>query len=488
VNNRASVYKCRVDDARATPPLADDPNFLERLAELDRGLASSSGLPDPARHPPGRAPAARPAATDPPPFAKRPPAAPSHTPLPASITAPFDALTEPEARFDRGLSRAVERVSSRPVEPGARRPLVDLFPPLTDREGESAAARDTLRSDSPNPVNREAGPTAGGLTAEAFYGLDEEPFSLTTDPRFFFHSTPHDAVSQRLLTAIRKHEGLFVLIGETGAGKTTLCRTVVEQLDRRTLTSFVTDPFVSGEELLKTVLADFGVMSRDELARGPFATRHELSTTLLSFVETLAPLEASAVIIIDEAQNLPPDVIEQVRILADAADASSLLQIVLVGQPSLAALLRRPEQKALHQRVTVRATLDPLPPDEIGRYLSHRLGVAGARPRVTFDEPALERVFRLSRGVPRVINLLCERALARGHEASAGVIDAAIVEAAAEDLDLGEAGSAARAVATRAALIVALAVCVLLGAGVAAWVFHDAVSRAVAAWRQPPAR
>src|SRR5262249_8579031 len=160
--------------------------------------------------------------------------------------------------------------------------------------------------------------------------------------------------------------------------------TVFEQLDRRTLTSLVDDPFISGEELLKTVLADFGVMSRDELAHGPFATRHELSTTLQAFVESLAPLQASAVVIIDEPQNLPHDVIEQVGILSESAEASSRLQVVLVGQASLTALLRRSEYKRLQQRVTVRAALGPLPPEEIGQYVVHRLGVAGDAPQVEF--------------------------------------------------------------------------------------------------------
>src|SRR5262249_56812786 len=139
-------------------------------------------------------------------------------------------------------------------------------------------------------------PGAAADPYEPFYGLHEKPFALSTDPRFFYHSTPHDAVSQRLLTAIRDREGLVVLTGDIGASKTTLCRTVFEQLDRRTLTSLVDDPFISGEELLKTVLADFGVMSRDELAHGPFATRHGLSTTLQAFVESLAPLQAGAVV------------------------------------------------------------------------------------------------------------------------------------------------------------------------------------------------
>ena len=211
---------------------------------------------------------------------------------------------------------APERVATPPQ--AARRPLKDLFPP------ESAVSPPTIE------------PPAVGETAtyEDFYGFQEKPFSLSTDPRFFFHSTPHDAVSQQLLTSVRKRVGLVVVTGEIGSGKTTLCRTLIEQLDRRTLTSFVTDPFVSGDDLLKTILVDFGVASRDELARGN-ATCHELSTTLLSFVESLAPLQASAVVMIDGAQNLTADVLEQVRILSEAGEASTLLQ-VHSGWPAVA--------------------------------------------------------------------------------------------------------------------------------------------------------
>lgn len=317
---------------------------------------------------------------------------------------------------------------------------------------------------------------------ETFYGFVENPFSLSTDPRFFFHSTPHDSVSQQLLTAMRKREGLVVITGDIGAGKTTLCRTVIEQLDRRTLTSLIADPFMTGEDLLKTILVDFGVMSRQELAKGR-ATRHELSTTLLSFVESLAPLEATAIVIIDEAQNLPPDVLEQVRILSEAGETSSLLQVVLVGQPSLTPLLRRKEYKALQQRITVRSTLGPLPFDEIDDYVTHRIAVAGPGARVRFDSAAIDRIHQLSRGLPRVVNLLCDRALSRGFEASAAMIDATLVEAAAEDLDLGEPRSRAGDLAANAVTLITLALCLLLGAAVAARLFHDAFARVLAQFR-----
>src|SRR5262249_33948836 len=166
----------------------------------------------------------------------------------------------------------------------------------------------------------------------------EKPFSLSTDPRFFYHSAPHDAACQQLLTAIRDRSGLVVLTGDLGTGKTTLCRVVVEQLDRRTLTSFIGDRCPSGEALLRRVLADVGV-GGEEGARGFAGTSRDLIVTVRSFVESLASLEARAVVIVDETQQQTPEVLEQLRTLCEAADASSHLQVILVGQPTLTGVL-----------------------------------------------------------------------------------------------------------------------------------------------------
>lgn len=502
------MYKCAVDEGRVKKSLADDPAFLASLSDLDRGMVSESVAPEqppalPAYRAVERLPA-RPAAERPTPpiIEPLPRRAPGRrVPLPPSILSPFDALTAgdpapPDQEPLPSQPASTPTASELPrltTQPGSRRSLMDLFPP-TMTEGEATLPLPVRQAEmAPQPAVTPAPPadvpSAPALAThqvyEAFYGFHEAPFALSTDPRFFYHSTPHDRVCQQLLTAIRKREGLVVLTGEIGAGKTTLCRTVIEQLDRRTLTSLVTDPFVTGEDLLKTILTDFGVLSRDELARESQATRHELSTTLISFVESLASLQASAIVIVDEAQNLPPDVMEQVRILAEAAEASASLQVVLVGQPPLEALLRRRELKGLHQRVTVRCRLEPLPADEIDGYVIHRLAVAGSGPRLEFDGPALERIYRLSQGVPRVVNLIGDRALARGAEASASVIDEALVDLAAEDLDLGEPRSLVRGLAERAAAVAVLALCMIVGGGLAAWMFRDAFARAIAQWRIP---
>src|SRR5262249_16984186 len=151
--------------------------------------------------------------------------------------------------------------------------------------------------------------------------------TLAPDPRFFFHSRAHDAVSQQLLTAIRERAGLVVITGEAGAGKTTVCRVVLEEIDRRTLTSFISDASLSAEALLTALLCDFGVL---EASHGPLGTRQELSDTLHSFVDSLTTLDAATLVIIDDAQDLADDALEQVRLLCEAAAATSRLQVVLV--------------------------------------------------------------------------------------------------------------------------------------------------------------
>src|SRR4026207_555159 len=160
--------------------------------------------------------------------------------------------------------------------------------------------------------------SSSSLTYEPFYGLKEKPFSLSADPRFLYRSPAHAPAFEELLTGIRRREGLIVLTGEIGTGKTTLIRSVLQHLDRRTFTAFVPDPFVSREDLLKMLLVDFGVVSLTDLKRGSLAgaSRPDLSYPLYEFLDSLVPLQAFAVMIIDEAQNLPLPLLAGVRLLS----------------------------------------------------------------------------------------------------------------------------------------------------------------------------
>ena len=323
---------------------------------------------------------------------------------------------------------------------------------------------------------------------EAFYGLEEHPFSLSSDPRFLYHSIAHDRAAQSMLDAIRARHGIVVLTGPNGVGKTMLCRAIVEQLDRRTLTSLVADRFVSADQLLRTVLVDFGVISAADLAKGKLAKapRAELAAALRDFLYTLAPLDAFAVVIIDQAHALPIQLLDQIRVLADTGGEQHLLQVILVGEPALNAKIGKPELRGLSQRVTVRAKLGPLADDEIDPYLRHRLSVAGLTSRLAFNQRARERLFELSGGVPRVINLLSERALAVGHQKRASTIDQWMVDRAANELDL--ASPAANQPATRlASIVVALLVLMLLGAGGGLYVFRAQVHRFIEQWVSQPA-
>jgi general secretion pathway protein A len=282
-------------------------------------------------------------------------------------------------------------------------------------------------------------PASSSLTYEPHYGLKEKAFSLSADPRFLYRSPAHAPAFEELLTGIRRREGLIVLTGEIGTGKTTLIRSVLQHLDRRTFTAFVPDPFVSREDLLKMLLVDFGVVSLADLKRGSLAgaSRPDLSYPLYEFLDSLVPLQAFAVVIIDEAQNLPLSLLEEIRILSDLEQREKLLQVVLVGQPELKAHLKMPQMRQVDQRVSVRCELSSLGLSDVGKYVHHRLAVASENAsRVQFSDAAIETIFKASGGTPRVINLICDRALQRGHRINATTIEAALITEAVTSLGI----------------------------------------------------
>lgn len=274
---------------------------------------------------------------------------------------------------------------------------------------------------------------------EEFFGFVEKPFSLTPDPKYLYKSESHANAFELLQYAIRRREGFVVVTGDIGTGKTTLCRALLEQIDRRTFTALVLNPFLSEEDLLKLVLQDFGVVSREEVKAGRLngVSKQELIDTLYDFLLGLLPLQASAVLIIDEAQNLPLQVLEQLRILSNLeTDKEKLLQMILVGQLNLQPLLRSPELKQLDQRVSIRYELKPLNRDETAAYISHRLHVAGGSAAVGFSPKAVASVHQFSGGTPRLINLLCDRSLLGAYSARSSQVTVELVERAAATLDL----------------------------------------------------
>ena len=284
---------------------------------------------------------------------------------------------------------------------------------------------------------------------EEYYGFVKPPFSLTPDPRFLYRSESHDVALQNVWQAIRRKEGFIVLTGDIGTGKTTLCRTILEQFDPTTFTALVLNPFLTVEELLREVLVSYGVASKDALrnSRLSTATKHELIRTLHDFLLSLVPIHGSAVLIIDEAQHLSPAVLEEIRILSNLeTNDQKLLQILLVGQLNLIDALDDARLRQLHQRVSIRCVLQPLNRDEVEAYINHRLWVArGARPPL-FTHRAVDTIHALSGGVPRLINLLCDRALMRGAEAQTTEISDTVVTEAAHALGLAAPPSPAAAV------------------------------------------
>jgi type II secretory pathway predicted ATPase ExeA len=280
------------------------------------------------------------------------------------------------------------------------------------------------------------------LTYEPFFGLKEKPFSLASDPTFFYNSASHRAAFDAVGAGIRRREGLIVLSGEIGTGKTTLCRAVLSQLDRKTFSTFVPDPFVTREDLLKTLLIGFGVASVADINGGRLrgASRQDLSYPLYEFLDSLVPLQAFAVLVIDEAQNLSLGVMEEIRILAELEKREKLLQVVLVGQPELRDNLHLPQMRQVEQRVAVRCELTPLVYRDVTEYVLHRLRVASedAAACPAFTGGALEAVHLASGGVPRLINLVCDRSLQRAFDARRKTIDRDLVNAAVRDLDLDE--------------------------------------------------
>ena len=343
----------------------------------------------------------------------------------------------------------------RPVPSNDRRPLLDLFP-----------------STPPPP------------TTESFYGLREQPFSLSTDPKFLYHSAAHDTVAQKLLSAVRRRDPVVVVTGEVGLGKTILCRAVMEELDQRTVTAFVTGPLDSEEHLLTAMLVAFGVVEAEEDgdARLENSSREALLTALQHFLTSLVSLNAFAVVFVDEAQRLSADVFEEMRGLSEKADNARQLQFVLVGQPALAAVLRSRSLKAWAGRTPLMCELGPLAPQEMVDYVSHRLSVAGANPQVDFTDDAAARIYELSAGVPTVVNLLCDRALGLGSRILASDIDVDLVNEAARELDIATAESVGRWLRRAAIFVVALSALVLAGALAAARAFHEPLSRLIVRW------
>ena len=262
-----------------------------------------------------------------------------------------------------------------------------------------------------------------------FYGLTEPPFSITPNPRFLFFSAKHREALNHLLYGIRERKGFVQLTGEVGCGKTTLCRALLEQLGDKYSTALILNPVLDNSQLIKAIAMEFGL---------PVGGKDRLETVEVINKFLLEQVHASreVVLIIDEAQDLTTELLEQVRLLSNLeTDERKLLQIVLLGQPELRERLNRHELRQLRQRITVRYHLAPLKHGEVGQYVHHRLQVAGGNGAPYFTQPALWRVFRYSQGVPRLVNAVCDKSLLAGFVHQSDRIDFSMVGRAIRELE-----------------------------------------------------
>ncbi|HIJ97069.1 MAG TPA: AAA family ATPase [Desulfuromonadales bacterium] len=239
-----------------------------------------------------------------------------------------------------------------------------------------------------------------------YFGFNEKPFTLTPNPRFIYLSKSHKDAFAHLLYGINNHYGFIELIGEVGTGKTTVLRTLLGQLHEDSYRcALIFNPCLSGVELLRSINHEFGLPAQTEFA-------NELLAELNRFLLAENSRGVTVVLVIDEAQNLQPVVLEQLRLISNLeTENDKLIQIVLAGQPELESLLAKPELRQLNQRIAVRYKLKPMSSEETNSYIGHRMTVAGETGGVSFSRNAIRLVHLLSGGTPREINNLCDRAL-----------------------------------------------------------------------------
>ena len=271
----------------------------------------------------------------------------------------------------------------------------------------------------------------------AFPRSAQRPFSLTPDPKFYFRSRSHARAFDALSSAVARRESIMLVVGDLGVGKTTLCRTLLDLQERRSRAALVGNALLSPDDLLRLMLLDLGALSNDEIdqARLRSAPRGELLDMFDQFLARMKAESDGAVLIVDEAHCLPPATKEQVlEIAALSSNHDRVLQLILAGQPSLGggASIMPPSKD---ERLMPRARLLPLERDECARYITHRLDVAGAG-GVTFSPQAVEMIYSLSGGVPRLVNLLGERGLQEAANAEASSVEPSMIQSAASALDL----------------------------------------------------
>ncbi|PIQ90967.1 MAG: ATPase [Candidatus Omnitrophica bacterium CG11_big_fil_rev_8_21_14_0_20_41_12] len=262
-----------------------------------------------------------------------------------------------------------------------------------------------------------------------YYGLKERPFNVTSDPAFFFSSKKHKEALSHLLYGVSQRKGIIVLTGEIGTGKTTICRFFLNQIGKNVKTAFILNPTFSETQLLESIIKDFGINSKNNTKLG-------MVTELNNFLLRESNSGNNLVLIVDEAQNLKPALLEQIRLLSNLeTEKDKLLQVILVGQPELNSRLNLYNLRQLRQRIMVRYHIGPLDNDEIKDYINWRLEIAGSEKKIEFSSEALDLISRFSAGTPRLINMICDRALLAGFVGETTHLDFNILKKCVEELD-----------------------------------------------------
>src|SRR5688500_9426145 len=265
-----------------------------------------------------------------------------------------------------------------------------------------------------------------------FYGLKEKPFNATPDPKFLYLTPGHREALAQLVYGVQEHKGFIVLTGEVGTGKTTLLQTLLQKIDANTAVAYVFNSTLPFADMLEYILEDYGVSKSAETAAARLmALNHFLIERRRSGQNT--------VLIIDEAQNLEPATLEQIRLLSNfETPTDKLLQILLVGQPELQERLQLPRLRQLKQRISLRCAIPPMTIDETRDYIRTRLRIAGARDLNIFAEPAVRRIAEYAGGIPRIVNIVCDHALLIGYADQTRQVRREIIDRAVKYLEDGE--------------------------------------------------
>jgi general secretion pathway protein A len=261
------------------------------------------------------------------------------------------------------------------------------------------------------------------------FGFQTPPFSITSDPSFLFFSQKHREAYDSLIYGIEHRSGFIEITGEVGCGKTTLCRKALQELPKSVKTAYIFNTSVTEIQFLQTLLSDLGLPVEGK-------NRHTLFQDLNRFLIQALAKGDNVALFIDEAQNLPVKLLEMVRMLSNLeTDRDKLIQIILVGQPELRDLLARNDLRQLRQRISIRCHLGPLTLEETSHYIHHRLQVAGTGRKDLFPPDAVESIWKHSRGIPRVINILCDKALLAVYAAGRRQADSACLNQCIQELE-----------------------------------------------------